>query len=69
MMYICVIKLNIIGSDNGLSPGRFEAIIWNNVGLLLIFNLNRNSYIIIQENAFENAVCEMTVNFVSALMC
>ena len=31
---ICVGKLTIIGSDNGLSPGRHQAIIWTNVGIL-----------------------------------
>ena len=34
--YICVRKLTIIGSDNGLSPGRRQAIIWTNAGILLI---------------------------------
>ena len=34
--HICVSELTIIGSDNGLSPGRRQAIIWNNAGLLLI---------------------------------
>ena len=34
--HICVGKLNIIGSDNGLSPGRRQAIIWTNAGILLI---------------------------------
>ena len=34
--HICVRKLNIIGSDNGLSPGRRQAIIWTNAGILLI---------------------------------
>ena len=34
--HICVSKLTIIGSDNGLSPDRLQAIIWTNVGLLLI---------------------------------
>ena len=34
--HICVSKLNIIGSDNGLSPGRRQAIIWTNAGILLI---------------------------------
>ena len=32
----------IIGSDNGLSPGRRQAIIWNNAGLLLIEPLGTN---------------------------
>ena len=34
--YICVVNLTIIGSDNGLSPGRHQAIIWSNTGILLI---------------------------------
>ena len=34
--YICVSKLTIMGSDNGLSPGRRQAIIWTNAGILLI---------------------------------
>ena len=34
--HISVGKLTIIGSDNGLSPGRRQAIIWTNVGILLI---------------------------------
>ena len=44
----------IIGSDNGLSPGRRQAIIWTNAGIQ--WNLKRNSYIFIQENVFENVV-------------
>ena len=34
--YICVGKLTIIGSDNGLSPGRRQAIIWTYEEILLI---------------------------------
>ena len=34
--HICVGKLTIIASDNGLSPGRRQAIIWTNAGILLI---------------------------------
>ena len=37
--HICVSKLTIIGSDNGLSPGRCQAIIWTNAGILLIWPL------------------------------
>ena len=33
---ICFSKLNIIGSDNGLSPRRCQAIIWTSAGILLI---------------------------------
>ena len=34
--HICVGDLTIIGSDNGLSPGQRQAIIWTNVGILSI---------------------------------
>ena len=34
--HICVGNLTIIGSDNGLSPGRRQAITWTNAGLLSI---------------------------------
>ena len=34
--HICVSKLTIIGSDNGLSPDRHQVIIWTNDVLLLI---------------------------------
>ena len=33
--YICVGKLTILASDNSLSPGRRQAIIWTNAGILL----------------------------------
>ena len=38
----CVSKLTIIGSDNDLSPGRRQVIIWTNDGLLLIGRLGTN---------------------------
>ena len=41
-MHIWVGKLTIIGSDNGLSPGRRQAIIWTNAGILLIEPLGTN---------------------------
>ena len=40
--HICVSKLTIIGSDNGLSPSRRQAIIWTNAGILLIRTLGAN---------------------------
>ena len=40
--HICVDNLTIIGSDNGLSPGRRQAIIWTNAGILLIGPLGTN---------------------------
>ena len=39
---ICVGKLTIIGLDNGLSPGRRQAIIWTIAGILLIGPLGTN---------------------------
>ena len=33
---------HIIGPDNGLSPGRLQAIIWTIVGILLIRPLGTN---------------------------
>ena len=40
--HICVGILTSIGSDNGLSPGRRQAIIWTNAGILLIWPLGTN---------------------------
>ena len=40
--HICVSKLTIIDSDNGLSPDWRQAIIWTNDGLLLIPTLGTN---------------------------
>ena len=59
--HICVSKLTIIGSDNGLSPGRHQTIIWTSSNLRnkLQWSIKRNSYIFILENGFENVVCEM----------
>ena len=65
--HICVGKLTIIGSDNGLSPDRRQAIIWTNAGILLIGPLGTNfseilieiQTFFIEENTFENVVCEM----------
>ena len=40
--HICINKLTRIGSDHGLSPGRCQAIIWTNAGILLIGPLGTN---------------------------
>ena len=51
--HICISEIIIIGSDNGLSPGRRQAIIWTNAGILLIGPLWINfSEILIEINAF-----------------
>ena len=42
MTHIYVGKLTIIGSDNGLSPDRRQAITWTNAGILLIGPLGTN---------------------------
>ena len=40
--HICVVNLTIIGSDNGLSPGRRQAIIWTNDAIVWIRPLGTN---------------------------
>ena len=47
--HICVSKLTIIGSDNGLSPERRQANIWTNAGILLIGTLGTNFSEILSE--------------------
>ena len=42
LTHICVSKLTIIVSDNGLSPGRRQTIIWTNTGILLIRSTGTN---------------------------
>ena len=41
-MHICVGKLTSIVSDNDLSPGRRQAIVWTNAGILLIWPSGTN---------------------------
>ena len=49
----CVGKLTIIGSDNGLSPGRRQAIIWTNVRILSLRTLGTNfSEILLECHSF-----------------
>ena len=51
--HICVSKQTIIGSDNSLSPGRRQAIIWTNAGILLIGPMGTNfSEILIEIHTF-----------------
>ena len=53
VMHICVSKLIIISSDNGLSPSQHQTIIWTNAGILLIRPLGRNfSDILIEIHIF-----------------
>ena len=49
----CVSKLTTTGSDNGLSPGRRQAIIWTNAGILLMVPLGTKlSEILIEIHTF-----------------
>ena len=48
-MHICVSKLTIIGSDNGLSPSWHQAIIWTNAEILLLRTLGTNFSEIVRE--------------------
>ena len=75
-MRICVCNLTSISSGNGLSPGRRQAIIWTNAGILLIRPLGKNFneiliqiHIFIQENPFESDVWKNGDHFVSVTMC
>ena len=53
MTHICVSYWTIISSDNGFSPGRRQAIIWTNAGILLIRSLGTNfSEILSEINTF-----------------
>ena len=42
MTHICVGNVTIIASDNGLAPGRRQAISWTNAAILLIRPLGTN---------------------------
>ena len=51
--HICISKVTIIGSNNGLLPGRHQAIIWTNAGILFNGSLRRNfSEILIETSIF-----------------
>ena len=47
--HVCVSKPTTIDSDNGLAPGRRQAIIWTNAGILLIGPLGTNPSEILSE--------------------
>ena len=49
MTHICVSKLSIIGSDNGLSPERHQATIWTNARILSFGTLETNLSEILNE--------------------
>ena len=64
--HICVSRLTITGSDNDLSPGQSQAIIWTNAGILLIGPVTNFS-----ENLIEiltSSFTKMRLNVSSAKM-
>ena len=62
--HICIGKLTIIGSDNGLSPHRRQAIIWTNAGILLIRLLGTNfSEILIGNQTFSFKKMHLKMSF------
>ena len=74
--HICVSNLIIIGSDNDLSPGWRQAIIWTNAEILLIGLLGTSfSEILIKIRIFSRKKCiwkwrlENGGHFVLASMC
>ena len=59
--HICVSKLTILDSDNGLSPGRHQYIIWTNTGIYLIGPIGTNfSEIKIQNFSFMKLLLKMS---------
>ena len=74
--HICINKLTIIGSDNGLWLGRSQAIIWTDAGVSLIGSLwtNFNEILIeihpftLKKVYFENVVWKMA-SILSRLQC
>ena len=66
--HICVGNLTIIGSDNGLSPGQRQAIIWTNAGILLIRHPGANfSEILIEIHTF--SLTKMHLKMSSGKFC
>ena len=58
--HICISRLTITGSDNGLSPGWRQAIIWTNAGILLIGPL--------RTNFSEHLIAILTFSFMKMLL-
>ena len=74
--HICVTKLTIVGSDNGLSPGQGQAIIYSNAVILLVGLVRAySSEILVLNNIFPLKKCiwkycqEISSLFISASMC
>ena len=56
--HICASKLTIISSDNGLSPGWRQAIVWTKTGILLVRSSRTNlNEILIETHIFSFKEC------------
>ena len=72
---ICVSKLTIIGSDNGLSHGRHKAIIWTNAWILLIGTSLGTDFSVMSIKYSHSGICTWKyrlrndAHFVSASTC
>ena len=63
--HICISKLLILGSDNGLSPDRRQAIIKTKAGILFIRPLGTNfNEILIEINTFSFKKKHLKMSFV-----
>ena len=72
MTHICFSKVTNIGSNNGLSPGRGQAIIWTNAGILLIWPWGTNfSQIFIEIHifSFKKIYLKLSSAKVAAILC
>ena len=76
LTHICVSKLTIIGSDNGMSPDRRQAIIRTNAGILLIRTTGTNvNEILCEDRTFSLEEMRVKISygkgvyFGSASMC
>ena len=68
---IRVSKLILNGSDNGLSPGRYQAITWSNAGILLMGPLGTNFngfLIVIQKFSFKKIHLKKTAAKMAAIL-
>ena len=63
MTQICIGKLTIIGSENGFLPGRHQAIIWTNDGILLIALVANFSEILVELHIVPSKKMHLKMSF------
>ena len=70
VMHICICKLTIISSGNGLLPGQCQAIIWINAGILWIGPLGTNfSEIVMRIHTFSFRKLHLKMSVKSRPFC